>query len=193
VVLVALGGVDLELGGEVAARVLLLVHGEGRHLRVAQIRLVVGLVDAARERFAVVAAGEDALPLLADHDRRSGILARGQHHLRRDLGVPEHLERHESVVIRGLGVVEDPAQLRQVAWPEQMRHVAVGLSREQGERLGLYLEQRLALELRGRDVLAAELAIGGLVFAVDEAVLEFEVCHGQNLANSRGTASGKGL
>src|SRR4029079_1383954 len=65
-VLVATGRIELELRGEVRPRILLLERREGCHLRVAQARLLVDVVDAARERRLVVAAGPHALALLCD-------------------------------------------------------------------------------------------------------------------------------
>ena len=129
-------GVELDLRRQVRAGVHLVVHVERRELRVAQVGPRVGVEDAARERRLVVAARPDALALLADDDRGAGVLARRQHHAGRDVGVLQHVEGDEAVVRRRLGVVEDRAQLRQVAGAEEMRDVAHRLGGEarQGRR-----------------------------------------------------------
>ena len=91
--------------------------------------------------FAVAAAGEHELALLALHDRGAGVLARGQHAARRDARVLQQLERDEAVVRRRLGVVEDRAQLGEVAGPQQVGDVEHRLLREQRQRFGLDLEE----------------------------------------------------
>ncbi len=110
-VLVARSGEELDLGGEVGAGVLLLVHRERRQLRVAEIRAGVGVEDALREGGRVVGPGEDVLALVPDHDGGAGVLARRQHPAGRDVGVLQHLQGDEAVVVRRLGIVDDGAQL----------------------------------------------------------------------------------
>ena len=46
-VLAPAGGVDLDLGRQVRSGIALLPHAEGRHLGVAQVEALVGVVDAA--------------------------------------------------------------------------------------------------------------------------------------------------
>ena len=120
---VAVDRFDLDLGRQVRAGVLLLEHGERRHLRVAEVVLGVGAEDAARDRFAVAAAGEHELALLALHDRGAGVLARRQHAAGRDARVLQQLDRDEHVVGRRLGIVEDRRELREVARAQQVRDV----------------------------------------------------------------------
>ena len=104
---VAVDRLDLDLGGQVRAGVLLVVHVERRELRVAQVVVGVRAEHAARDRFAVAAAREDELALLALHDRGAGVLARRQHAAGGDARVLQQLERDEAVVRRRLGIVED--------------------------------------------------------------------------------------
>ena len=56
----------------------------------------------------------------------------GQHAAGGDVGVLQQVERDEAVVGRGLGVVEDGAQLREVAGPQEVGDVAHGLARPAG-------------------------------------------------------------
>ena len=102
---------------------------------------MVGVEDAAGDRGLVAAAGEHELALLAHDDRGAGVLAHRQHAAGRDGRVLQQLERDEPVVGRRLGVVEDRAQLREVPGPQEVRDVAHRLGREQGQRLGLDLEE----------------------------------------------------
>ncbi len=151
VVLVAAGGVELELGRQVGARVLLLEGRERRHLRVAEVGLLVDVEDAARERVLVAGARPHPLPLLAEDDRGAGVLARRQHHAGRDAGVPQHVERDEAVVHRRLGVLEDLPELRQVTRAEEVRDVTHGLVGEPRQRRGIDGEDALAPEAVGAD------------------------------------------
>ncbi len=65
----------------------------------------------ADERRGVAAAGPDPLALLAHDDRGAGVLAHRQHLAGGDVGVLQQIEGDEPVVVRGLGIVEDVAQL----------------------------------------------------------------------------------
>jgi hypothetical protein len=55
------------------------------------------------------------LALLAHDDRGAGVLAHRQDAAGRDVGVLQQVERDELVVVARLGVVEDLAQLGEVA------------------------------------------------------------------------------
>ena len=100
-------GVELDLRRQVGAGVLLVPHGQRRHLRVAQVERRVGVVDALADRALVVARGEHLLAALAHDDRRAGVLAHRQDAARGDVHVLEQVERDEAVVGARLGVVED--------------------------------------------------------------------------------------
>ena len=136
---VAVDRVDLDLRGQVGAGVLLVVHVERRHLRVAQVVVGVGVEDAARDRLVVAAAGEHVLALLAHHDRGAGVLARRQHAAGGDVRVLQQLERDEPSFGEASGSSRIARELREVAGPQQVRDVAHRLAREQRERLGLDL------------------------------------------------------
>lgn len=56
------------LGGQVGARVLLCVHIQRRHLRIAQVGLRVGLEHPPRQGLLVVTVSEHVLAALAHHD-----------------------------------------------------------------------------------------------------------------------------
>ena len=137
--------VELDLRRQVGPGVLLLPRGQRRELGVAEVELGVGVVDAARDRLAVVGAGEHALRLLAHHDRGAGVLAHRQHAAGGDVDVLEQVERDEPVVARRLGVVDDPAQLRQVRGPQVVGDVVHRLGGQPLDRLGCDLEERAAL------------------------------------------------
>jgi hypothetical protein len=106
-VLLAAGGVDLHLGRQVAAGVLLLEHAQRRELGVPQVQGGVGVVDAARDVLLVPAVGQHVLAALAHHDRGPGVLAHGQHAAGRDARVLEQVAGHIAVVRGRFGVIED--------------------------------------------------------------------------------------
>ena len=112
--------VDLDLGRHVVAGVLLLEHGERRELGIAQVPLEIGVAGALGERRLVLAVGPDQPALLAHDDRGAGVLAHGQHAAGGDVGVLEEIEGDELVVVGGLGVVEDGAELLEMARPQQV-------------------------------------------------------------------------
>ena len=112
--------VDLDLGWQVRPGVLLGEHVERCHLRVAQVALIVGIVDATGERLPVVGPGQDALALMTHDDGGAGVLASWQHPSGCDVGVSQQFERHEPVVLRRLRVVENRAQLHEVGGSQQV-------------------------------------------------------------------------
>jgi len=92
------GGVDLHLGRQVAAGVLLFPHGQRRELGVPQVQRGVGVVDAAGDVLLVPPVGEYVLAALAHHDGGAGVLAHGQHAPGRDARVLEQVAGHVPVV-----------------------------------------------------------------------------------------------
>ncbi len=171
---------DLDLGRQVGLGVHLVPHGERRHLGVAQVGLLVGVEHAAGDGRLVAAGGQHVLALLALHDRGAGVLAAGQHAAGGDVGVLEQLEGDEVVVGRCLGVVEDGGQLGEVAGSEEVGDVAHGLAREQGEGLGLDLQEALAGSLEGGDVVRREQPVGGVVRPERQHVVVDELGHSRN-------------
>ena len=129
-------GHDVELHRKVIAGIDLLEHRQRGHLRVAQVRLGVGAVHTPGQRLFLVAIHPDALTLLSEHQRSSGVLAHRQHTASGDIGILQQIERHEPVVRAGLRVIEDGAQLRQMSRPQKMRHVAERLKRQLTQCIG---------------------------------------------------------
>ena len=74
-------------------------------------------------------------------------------------------------------IVEDRAQLRQMARAQQVLAIDEGLRGQQGQRLGLDLDDALAVEIGGGDVIAGQLAVGRGVLAEREQLVEDEVAH----------------
>src|SRR3546814_7884107 len=54
--------------------------------------------------------------------------------------VLQEVERHEAVVVRGLGIVEDLPELGEMAGPQQVVHIGEGLRGEPLQRRRLDLE-----------------------------------------------------
>ena len=109
----------------------------------------------------VVARGDHVLALVADRDRGAGVLAAGQHAAGGDVGVLEQLERDELVVGRRLGVVEDRAELLEVARAQEVRDVVDRGAGEERQRLGLDREHVALAQPLECDVVAGELAVLG--------------------------------
>ena len=141
--------VELDLGRQVGAGVLLLERRQRRELGVAEVEPGVGVVHAPADRLAVVCAGEHALGLLAHHDRGAGVLAHRQHAAGGDVDVLEQVERDEAVVAGGLGVVDDLAQLGEVAGSQVVADVVHRLLGEPPDRLGLDPQEGAAPDLHG--------------------------------------------
>ena len=142
---------DVELHRQVIAGVHLLEHRQRRHLRIAQVGLGVGAMDAPRQRLLLVAFHPHALALLAEHQRRAGILAHRQHAARRDVGVLQQIQRDEPIVATRLRVVEDRAQGRQMPGTQQVRHIAERLERQLAQRVRCNAQHRLPIARRGPD------------------------------------------
>ena len=159
-----LGGrrVELDLRRQVGAGVLLLERRQRRELGVAEVEPGVGVVHALADRLAVVGAGEHALGLLAHHDRGAGVLAHRQHAAGGDVDVLEQVERDEAVVAGRLGVVDDLAQLGEVAGPQVVADVVHRLLGEPPDRLGLDLEEGAPLDLDGGHALGGDQPVGRL-------------------------------
>ena len=132
--------IEVDLRRQIVAGIDLLEHRQRRELAVAQIGLGIGAADAGGERRGVAAAGPDALALLAHDDRGAGVLAHRQHLAGGDVGVLQQIEGDEAVVVGGLGIVEDGAQLLQMAGAQQMLAIDHRLLRQQRQRRRLDLE-----------------------------------------------------
>ena len=157
--------VEFDLPGQVGARIGFLIHRNRRNLAVAQVALGIGPQNAVGNGGFVVAAGPDLLPFLAHDDRRARILAHGQDTACRDIGVLQQVEGDETVIVRRFRVVEDFGELPQVVRAQQVVDIAEGLLRQQGKRLGIDLQDRLAVKIDRTDVIAGQLAIRRLVGA----------------------------
>ena len=75
------------------------------------------------------------------------------------------------------GVVEDAGELRQVARTQQVGDVPHGLLGEEGQGLGLDLEEGAPCGLDGGDPLGAHEAVLGVVGAEGKEVLVLEIAH----------------
>ncbi len=105
-------------------------------------------------------------------------LAHRQHAAGRDVGVLQELQRHVLVVSRRLAVVEDVAQLLEMAGAQQVGDVVECRSRQQGERLRIDCQHVLAVELGGADMVGRELAVGRGVRSRREHLWNWELGHG---------------
>ena len=156
-------GQNIELHRQIVASVHFLEHGKRRHLRIAQIGLGIGAVHAVAQRLFLVAFHPDALALLAEHDGGARILAHRQHAAGGDVGVLQQIQRHEPVIGRCLGVIQDFPQLRQMCRAQQVGHVVERPQRQFAQRVRLNAQHGLAVQHRGFDARDVELLPNGLV------------------------------
>ena len=170
---------DVDLSGQVATGVHLVVHVEGRILRVAQVVGGEGVVHASRQGFLVFKAGPHLLAFLAVNDGGAGVLAEGEHALGGCLGIAQELEGYIFVVFRGLGVVEDLSHLLVVLATQLEFHIVEGFLGEQGESLFAHFEDFLAFEITRADAFFREQPVLGVVFSQLEhgSILKLGVCH----------------
>ena len=169
-----IGRVEVDLGGQVVARVRLLEHGERRKLRVTQVLLLVGVADAVRERGLVGAVRPDSSALLAHDDRRARVLTHGQDAAGRDVGVLEQVEGDETVVVGGVRIVEDRGELTQVAGTEQVVDVHERLLGKEPQTLRVHFEQPKAAGIEFTHEVGGELSVEGLVFGKGKEIAEVE-------------------
>ena len=183
-VLHTFGSLDVDLGGQVALRVHLVVHRERSVLRVAQIFFGVGFIDTFRESLFVAEASPDLLSFFAMNDGRSRVLAEGKLAFGRDFGVAQEGERDILVVGRGFRVGKNLGHLLVVRAAQEERNVAEGCVSHCGEAFGCYFQDGLTLELADRDVVFGQQVILSLVFAQLEhgRILKFRcLCHNNGI------------
>jgi len=185
-------GVDLDLRGQVGAGVLLGIHVEGCELRVAQVLGLIGVVDSVRQRLGIVGSGHDPLPFVAHHDRGAGVLAARQLARRGDVGIQQQLESDEAIVLGGLGVIEDLAQLGEVTASQQVRHVVDRLGGQQPQCLGFHHEQATATDVALGHVFrrGVQAAVLGVVRAALNQGLVGEIGHAKSPRAGRAAAWG---
>ena len=178
-VLIARGGVDVDLRRQVGLGVDLLVHVQRRVLGVAQVLLGIGGVDAGRKHLGVVTAGPHVLALLGDHAGRAGVLADRQHVVRGHLGVAQHGKGHFLVVARGFGVGKDLGHLLVVGRAQAEGDLAHGLVGQHLQPLRIDLEHFLAVEGLGGHILggAFQQPEFGRILAEREGILIHKTCH----------------
>ena len=176
-VLVAACRVKVDLRRQVRAGVLLLVHRQRRHLGVAEVPLLVGVEDAAAELLLVVEVGVDVLSLVAEDDRGARVLAAREYPAGGDVRVLEQLHRDEAVVRGRLRVVQDAAQLFQVAGPKEMGDVVHRVAGDESERLGFDVERFAACRGFHADMVRGDEAVRRLLAGVFEGVLVAKVRH----------------
>ncbi len=163
VVFCAFGGVDFNLCGEIAAGVHLVVHVERRVLRVAEIVLGVGLVDAFGNFLFVIAACPYLLAFVGGTYRCAGVLTEGEHALGGNLGIAEHGESHKLVVLRRFGVMENLGHHLVMLAAQHERAVVGTYIGQKGKGLGGDHKHLVAVPVLGFHALfGEELILGGV-------------------------------
>ena len=146
VIFVAVSGFDVDLCREVATCVHLIVHSEGRILRIAQILLSVSLVDTFGNRFFVAETSPHLLTLLSVNDGSTGVLADGKLAAHSYFCIAEESESHVAVVVGSLRVAKDFCHLLIVRATEEERHIAEGLVHHLGDAFGFHFENGVSLK-----------------------------------------------
>jgi hypothetical protein len=88
------------------------------------------------------------------------VLAHRQHAAGGDVGVLEEIEGDEFVVVGGLGVVEDGAQLLEMPWPQQMIDVGKRGLRKDAQRVAPDHDDILAHDPLDPHAVGGKLAVG---------------------------------
>ena len=176
-ILVAFGGIEVDLSRQVGAAVFLVEHSEGNNLRITQVTLGVGLVNTARDALGIVHTGINILALLADTDCGTGILTGGEFALGSHALVYEHSIGNEFIVIGSLGVVEDIIEFLEMRAAQIERHIGIGLLREQFKTFGVDAENLAVAALLNSDIVFGNQAILGGVLSHFERLLIDKICH----------------
>ena len=176
-ILGALAGIEVDLRRKVGAGVDLFEHAGGGKLRIAQIALQIGIKDPARQCLAVIACDQNPVAAGARDDRGAGVLAHWQQPFGGHHGVLQHFQRHESVILRGLGIVEDGAKLGKVAAAKKVRNIGEGPLRQQPQGVWIDFQERLAVKLDHFDMVGADKVVNGAVFRLREHRAVGEIGH----------------
>lgn len=192
-VFAALGGIEVDLRGQVGLGVDLIEHVQRGGLRVAKIFLGVGLIYALREFFGIIAAGPDLLAFFAHDGGGAGVLAERQNAVGGDLGIAQHHQRDHAVIFRGRRVIKDRGNLRKVRGPKREIDRAECLICQQGQGLGLDAQNGLSMKFGDRDMIGAQQFIlcGIGTSGVDVLVEKRRIGHAESIAGQGANAKEK--
>ncbi len=165
---------NVNLSGEVAAGVDLVIHVERGVLRIAEVVFGVGLIDAVAQFFFVVAAGPDMLALFAVNNCRAGVLTEGKLAFGRYFGVAEHGEGYIFVVGRCFGVAENLGDHFVVFAAKHECVVVSGLTGKNRERFGVNDQHFVAVPVFNFYVVGSQVIVFRRVGAERKHFLIFE-------------------
>ena len=172
-----MSAIDVDLRRKVRSRILLLDHRERHDLRVAEIAVPVGFIDAARDVLGIIDTRIDVLPLVADTDGRTRILAGRQFALGSHALVEQHRIGHETVVVRGFGILQDMTQFFQMRRTQIERHVTVRCLRQQFQPFGVDLQNLAAVALHDLHIIFGQQTVLRSILAYGERLLIDEFRH----------------
>ena len=185
-VLVARFGIDVYLGRQVVAAVLLFGHGERHHHRITQITVAVGLIHSLRDGFGIVRPCIDIFALLAYRYRRTGILTGRQLPLSGHDLIEQHRIGYEFVVVGRLRVFQYVGDLLQVRRTQIERHFGESLARKQFEPARIHTQDTPAAALFHMHIIFGKKPVLGFVLSQRERFLILEFRHRHAIFNSDG-------
>ena len=141
-----MSGFDVDLRREVATCVYLIVHSEGRILRIAQILLSVSFVDTFGNRFFVAKTSPDLLSFFGVNDSSTCVLTDGELSAHCHFSIAEESESHVAVIVGSLRVAKDFSHLLIVRATEEERHIAEGLVYHLGDAFSFNFENGVSLK-----------------------------------------------
>ncbi len=159
VVFVALAGVDIDLCGQVAACVHLVVHVQRRVLAVAEIVGGVGKIHTLRNLFGIVAAGEHQLAFLGMADGCACVLAERQCALGGHFGIAQHGKGHIAVVVARFGVLKYFRNHHIVLATQHEGIVVCGLAGKHGEGFRFHDKELMPTPGLGAHIVGSQMVI----------------------------------
>ena len=151
--------VDINLCREVCAAVVLIGHRDRYNLRVAEIALLVCLVNTARDILCVLCACPNIFALVSNADCSTCILTSWQLTLGCYARVHQHCVGYELVVVGSLLVLQDVAQLLQVCRTEVERHIGISLLCEEFDTLWIDLQNLATIALNDLHIILRQKTI----------------------------------
>ena len=163
-VLRSFGSLEIDLRRQVTFRIHLVIHVQRRVLRIAQVTLRIGIIDASAQRFLVGEISPDLLSFLAVDDGGTGILAQRQLTFASHFGIAQEGERYVFIVRGSFGVAKDLRYLLVMRTTQHETHVVESLLRHQRQRLRSHFQNLVSFKLADRHIVLGQQIILCFIF-----------------------------